>query len=363
MTQKNILYPFRRAHGYVYEMCLKGKKYIKLIIYLVFPLGKKFLIPGTPEHRNLGDSAIVIAEKRFIENCGIPINRIKEITFSEYKKYNKLIRNLILRNTVIAQLGGGNMGDQWIEEEQLHRDLLTDFPNNRQIIFPQTVFYTSTDFGEHEKQKSVEYYNGRKKITLFARENNSYEFMKTLYPETSVFLAPDIVLSSTQDAFGVHKQKRDKILLCLRNDVEKAMTPEVHAQIEHYLKEHEFSYRITDMYSTSSVSKNNRYDCVRRKMGEFASARLVITDRLHGMVFSAITGTPCIVFGNYNYKVEGTYEWIKYLDFIRFVKSVEEMEQVFSHLYFMERCEYNNIPLLSNFDKLTKIIKEYWTED
>ena len=116
------------------------------------------------------------------------------------------------------------------------------------------------------------------------------------------------------------------------------------------------------MYSTGYVSKNNRYDCIRRKMEEFASARLVITDRLHGMVFSAITGTPCIVFGNYNYKVEGTYEWIKYLKYIRFVKSVDEMEKVFSQLYFMERCEYNNSPLLSKFEILAKIVKEYWTE-
>lgn len=363
MRNKNILYPLRRIHGVMNDVYERIKKNVTIAAYITFPLGKKILIPGTPEHKNLGDSAIVIAQKKILENCGVPVNRIKEVTFSEYRLYRKLLIRLIDRNVLITQLGGGNMGDQWIEEEQLHRDLLTDFPNNRQIIFPQTVFYTATDLGEQEKQKSVKYYNGRKEITLFARENNSYELMKTLYPGTSVLLAPDIVLSSTQDAFGVQKQKRNKILLCLRNDVEKAMTPKVHAQIEHYLKEHEFSYRITDMYSTSSVSKNNRYDCVRRKMLEFASARLVITDRLHGMVFSAITGTPCIVFGNYNYKVEGTYEWIKYLDYIRFVKSVEEMEQVFSHLYFMERCEYNNIPLLSNFDKLTKIIKEYWTED
>lgn len=362
MKNKDILYPLRRIHGAVNNVYERIKKEFALVVYITFPLGKKILIPGTPEHQNLGDSAIVIAQKEFLKKCGIPDNRIKEVSFSEYKLYRKLLVRFVNKNLLITQVGGGNMGNQWIEEEQLHRDLLTDFPNNSQIIFPQTVFYTSTDFGEQEKQKSVKYYNGREKITLFARENKSYEIMKALYPETSVLLVPDIVLSTTQDVFGVQKQKRDKILLCLRNDVEKAMTADSNAQIEHYLKVHEFSYRITDMYSIGYVSKNNRYDCIRRKMEEFASARLVITDRLHGMVFSAITGTPCIVFGNYNYKVEGTYEWIKYLKYIRFVKSVDEMEKVFSQLYFMERCEYNNSPLRSKFEILAKIVKEYWTD-
>ena len=32
------------------------------------------------------------------------------------------------------------------------------------------------------------------------------------------------------------------------------------------------------------------------------------------MIFATITNTPCIVFSNYNYKVEGVYQWIKNVD-------------------------------------------------
>ena len=46
---------------------------------------------------------------------------------------------------------------------------------------------------------------------------------------------------------------------------------------------------------------------VYNKLTEFASARLVITDRLHGLIFSAITNTPCIAFDNLSGKVHGTY--------------------------------------------------------
>lgn len=357
MREEDILYPLRRIHGVMHTTYEQLKKNISIAVYLFFPYGRKVLIPGTPEHQNLGDSAIVIAQKKFLEKCGISADRIKELTFSEYKHNSKFLQKLINTNIVIMQLGGGNMGDQWIEEEKLHRELLINFPENTEIVFPQTVFYTATDFGEEEKRKSVKYYNGRKKFILFAREKKSYELMKSIYPDTSVLLVPDIVLSASRDTFGVQTQKREDILLCLRNDVEKSMTSEEQIYIGSYLKRHEYLFKVTDMYSGCTVTKENRNDCVRRKMEEFASARLVITDRLHGMVFAAITGTPCIVFENYNYKVEGTYEWIKYLPYIRFVRSTAEMEKVFPELLMQKDCKYDNKPLQPYFKKLEDIVK------
>ena len=35
-------------------------------------------------------------------------------------------------------------------------------------------------------------------------------------------------------------------------------------------------------------------------MSEIGKRKVVVTDRLHGMIFCAITGTPCVVFSNYN---------------------------------------------------------------
>ena len=47
------------------------------------------------------------------------------------------------------------------------------------------------------------------------------------------------------------------------------------------------------------------------------------TDRLHGMIFAFITGTPAIVFSNNNHKIEGAYEWIKDCGYIYFIKNGE----------------------------------------
>ena len=71
-------------------------------------------------------------------------------------------------------------------------------------------------------------------------------------------------------------------------------------------------------YKFIEWNEEHHRKCVIDKLQEFSTARLVITDRLHGMVFAAITGTACIAFRNYNYKIEGTYEWIEYLQYIQF---------------------------------------------
>ena len=51
---------------------------------------------------------------------------------------------------------------------------------------------------------------------------------------------------------------------------------------------------------------------------------VVITDRLHGMILSIITGTPCIVFGNNYHKVESSYySWFKDLEYVSFIQQKE----------------------------------------
>jgi exopolysaccharide biosynthesis predicted pyruvyltransferase EpsI len=58
--------------------------------YMNFPIGEKFYIVGTPEHGNIGDSAIVIAERNFLNQCLRADGYIKELTVAECNKYGNL---------------------------------------------------------------------------------------------------------------------------------------------------------------------------------------------------------------------------------------------------------------------------------
>jgi len=318
--------------------------------------GMRVLVLGSPLHSNLGDSAILIAEIEFILKSGIPQKKILEIAFPQYYEYQDEYSKLTKKSCPIFGLGGGNMGNQWKIEEQFRYDLLDAFPNNPITIFPQTIYYLPNS--EDDIKKSISYYNGRKGLTLVAREKLSEETMKRLYPNTPVLLTPDIVLSSTMEDFGAVEQERKGALLCVRSDAEKSVDNAVWNELEQAISNMSQAVVRTDMHSDCEVTKENRKECVRKKMQEFCGAELVITDRLHGMIFAAITGTPCIVFSNYNHKVKGTYEWISYLPYIRYVETIEEAKMVIPELLAMKDCKYDNAPLKPYFDKLAEVVRD-----
>lgn len=316
------------------------------------PFGKKAFLLGTPLHGNLGDSAITLAHIAFLKQCGY--TQPKEINFIDSSGYYRdIIRKAIWKHDILSLLGGGNMGDQWFSEELFRRTVLRDFPRKKILIFPQTIYYTDTENGQKEKEASVAYYNDPR-ITLVARERPSYDEMKRLYPNANVLLTPDIVLSLPMQRFDT---KREGILLCLRSDVEKSLGKDVEYTLKQLAEATGLTVARTDTMTEESITMQNRSDAVRKKLRAFASAKLVITDRLHGMIFAAITGTPCIVFSNYNQKVRGTYEWISYLPYIKFAQSVKEAAEFLPELLAMENCVYDNTPLKPYFDQLEKVIQ------
>ena len=106
---RRVLNRIRYLHDCCHAKYKKFKEYVKTIKYLKTPFGKKVYVIGTPEHSNLGDSAIVISEKYFLTKCGLSSKRVKEITFEEYMNNRKLICSLINKKQLICHVGGGNM--------------------------------------------------------------------------------------------------------------------------------------------------------------------------------------------------------------------------------------------------------------
>ncbi len=319
---------------------------------------KKVILVGTPTHSNIGDSAIVIAEHHFLNNCGFSKRHILELSVSAYERRKDRVLSMLRKNPsiLVCLHGGGNMGDQWPKEETFRRAVLTELPVRSILLFPQTIFYSDTKAGKAFEQDSIKVYDSRHDLTIVAREQTSFQIIKTLYPNTKSMIAPDIVLSETLDQFGVSPAKRNGVLLCLRTDPEKSVSEETWKSLESYLNKKKLRHYRSDMYSPCIVTPQNRKKVVRTKMKEFSKADLVITDRLHGMVFAAITGTPCIVFSNYNHKVFGTYEWIQYLPYIHFSESLEDAERFIPELLDLHGGTFDNTPLLPFFEQLKAAI-------
>lgn len=322
--------------------CLKRKikaviVYIRWVKRLWHPNSKCAYLIGTPTHTNIGDSAIVVAEREFLCKCGY--DKVIEVTIREYEIYRKCIVRLMPKHAIIFLPGGGNMGSLWPVEERWRRQIIEDFALHKIVVFPQTIYYSEDVDAIHLKDKSLSVYNTKRNLTIVARERKSFELMKQLYPDLNVLLTPDVVLSMEYQSFDV---KRNGILICFRHDKEKELLLSDEEQMINELQKKGYTVKLTDTISNIEITTENRDAVVRKKLKEFASAQLVITDRLHGMIFSVITGTPCIAFGNNHHKVKGTYEWIESLEYIDFVENIEEAKEKIDELYKMENCVFHN---------------------
>ena len=354
----DILYPLRCLRGSLHHAAAerKERQHFRRFLKSADP---ETVIFGTPLHTNLGDGAIVCAEALFLARCGLSTEKTIEVTFPDAKKYLTMLSKVFAKKDVLFCFhGGGNMGDQWFPEEQFRREALSAFRDKKALVFPQTVYYTDTEKGFSEQEKSVPFYNRSKNFTLAAREISSYDSMRRLYPNANCLLTPDIVLSTVLDDYDTAETERHGILLCARSDMEKKTDRSLWAALDSWLTQSGKATQYTDMYSDIPVTKDNRRMVVSKKMQEFRSAELVITDRLHGMVFSAIAGTPCVVFGNCNHKVKGTYDWISYLPYIKYVETLDEAKEAVTELQTLRNCRFSNEPLLPHFQKLSdEIIK------
>ena len=357
---KDIFYPLRAFHGQMYEKKKENEKHRQHRKLLKSSTPDTIFLLGTPVHPNIGDNAIALAELMFLQKI-LPQDRpILEVTEEMFKKNKELVIQRIKKTGAgpIIWHGGGNMGDLWTDQERMRKTAFEAFGTKRIIAFPQTIYYSDTERGRSLAEASVPLYNGKPGLTLMAREPRSYEIMKALYPDTDIRLMPDIVLSASAEAFGVLPQQRSGVLMCLRNDVEKSVQDAVWETLKERIVQSCETFRVTDMDAGIMTDQQNRLEIVRKKMQEFRGAKLAVTDRLHGMVFAALTGTPCIVLSNYNHKVKSTYEWIRYLPFIRYADTLQEAELALPELLSVGECKFDNAPLIPFFDQLAEIVLE-----
>lgn len=304
---------------------------------------KRVYFLDAPEYGNLGDQAIAYALQTFMKD------NFKEYSYYEiqednYLKYYKWLKNNIRESDIICLMGGGNMGDLYQRYEAIRRSIIKTFKNNKIIIFPQTIDYGADSYGKREIKKSQKIYNSNNNLLLMAREEKTYNIMRELYKNCTVILTPDIVLYLDYKDFV---ERKNSVGLCLRNDKEKILKDEDREKIFNKYKNHiDISTHIGD---SVRINENNRREIVENKLKQFSENSLVITDRLHGMIFSYITNTPCIAFNNSNGKIKGVYKWIEGKGKVNFVEKFEN--------YTFPNITNKNIEFKEVIEKLKLFLK------
>lgn len=302
----------------------------------------------TPEHGNLGDHAIAQSEQIMFRKLGISVI---EVTGKELLRRQRLHLLKLMNGRPILVHGGGFLGTIWFDAEVLLRDVIAKNHRSGILLLPNTVFYENTEHGQQELKKSEEIYNAHPNLEIFLREPLSYRFAKQHYRNVS--LVPDMVmLQNRSDAVA----QRSGCLLCLRGDHERTRSAEDEATIRECVArrfgENVFNRDMVVDYPIPTAARDQELD---RQYRAFRSAELVVTDRLHGMVFSAVTGTPCVVIDSMSPKVRGCYEWLSHLDYIRFCDDIAHFPELCDSLPKGGRA-YDNADLLSRFAPLEDAI-------
>lgn len=260
-----------------------------------------------PNYGNLGDQAITIASQQFL-NDYFPYCNIVNVSIDDTYRSLRAILTVCGEEDCFVLQGGGNFGSLYPYIENLRLFCVKHIKKNRIVSFPVSVFYTKDRKGRMLFKKGRRIYGRNKNLVLFAREKYSFELLKQLYPDTSVCLVPDIALY--MDVSRDESVRDEKVIVCLRKDKESAIGTGANALIDRIRSEFR-NVEIIDTAEKRWIPDSARKDEVGSVIRLFSTARMIVTDRMHGMVFAFLANTPCVAIESMGDKVRGTYGWIK----------------------------------------------------
>lgn len=332
-----MLKQIKSIFSYFYIRYVKLKKYISytfniiLISLKVLHKARRIWIFDCADYANIGDLAISKTEIEFLQEV-FPKHYIIATGMAQFSIAKHILFPLVKNKDIIFLHGGGNVGNFYKRGENLRRIIIKRFPHNHIILFPQTIYFSKDKEGQNEFEITKKIYSSHKKLLLSARESISYQTFINNF-KNQVVLIPDIVFLLKIPPL---QKKREGALICLRNDIESILTQKEKTTIIKLLESKFNRIEHTDTVGDSSSN------AVINKINLFQEKELIITDRIHGMIFAAISGTPCIVLSNYNHKVIGTYNWLIELDYIRLAKSIKDIEKHLSDIDLQKTYTYNN---------------------
>lgn len=303
---------------------------------------KRIFYFGIPMHPNIGDLAQCVCIRNFFKKI-YPDYLVVEIDSTVFMDSTKILRSklkkIICKSDLIFFQSGYCTQDLGGVEDLMHQAVIQDYPQNKLVMLPQTIFFNSE---EREKQAS-RIYNAHKYLLFLSRDAVSHRKAEKIFPDVMKLLFPDIVTTM----IGTMKINcsRKGILMCMRNDSEK------------YYSDYEIDKLKTqlnvltdvDILDTTVMKRINALspdlnEYVETFIKNFGHYKLVITDRYHGTIFSLVAGTPVIVIKTTDHKVKTGVEWFKGIyDSIVYIDEIADVSG-YAKTMLQKEWEYYNAP-------------------
>jgi len=279
---------------------------------------KKVVVTLAGFYQNLGDMALTYSQKEFIQSV-LPDYDVLLFPSTHTYSHMKALKRVVGPSDIITTIAGGNMDDVYPSLENARRYVVRSFPRHPVISFPQTFAFTETPNGRRALKRSARTYDAHPRMTVFGREPQSLALMKAAFTRTRVEYCPDIVLSLGNHDAG---HERSGIMLTVRDDKEVQLTSGERAGIRQIIEAK------TDDIVVKDTVDVDLADCQPETFEEtlkdfwdlLSTRRVVVTDRLHCMIFCVNTRTPVVVLPNSNHKIAGTYHsWLRGYPYVRYL--------------------------------------------
>ncbi len=285
-----------------------------------FDRSQRCIYVDYPLHTNVGDLLINLGTEQLFREQQLNIWRRYN-----YYDFPRRVPDVSDKDVFLLH-GGGNFGDLWFDFQGLRERIIAQYPRNRVIVLPQTVYYGSPE----EERASLARMKQHQNLHVFARDFCSLERLQrgglecvSAMPDTAHALLGTIDDASAVPGTGV--------LRILRQDREASSVPSALDGIHGDTRDWEagvFSKPrvLAHLVVVNIMKGTGRYgppiDCHQLWYGHrdrliqdairlFSQYETIMTNRLHAMLLGLFLGKRVIVFDNNYGKLSSYYQsWL-----------------------------------------------------
>lgn len=166
-----------------------------------------------PYYQNVGDALIWQGELDFLK--GFPYG------CKGMSSFQTPVPSTIQQDDIILLQGGGNFGDLWEHPQNYRNQVIEQYPNNKIIIFPQSVFWQDN----RNMKAYAEFLSRHLNVTICARDTYSYNLLSENF-KNDILLLPDMAFCIDTKRWKKPQEAKTSLLM-KREDKEQKTFAEI----------------------------------------------------------------------------------------------------------------------------------------
>lgn len=324
-----------------------------------------------PDYLNIGDHLIWLGTVFYLTD----VLRTKINYAASIEDFSEELMEKQVGQAPIFLQGGGNLGDLWLKHQEFRERIISKYRNQPIIILPQTIYFKN----QANLKRAANVFNSHPNLTIFTRDNYSYETACQQFHNCQIIKAPDMAFNLVNiPGLSFQVNEKSSILYHCRRDYknfsneslelpslvvedwvsykwisrENPVNPKAwywkRPDIARLLREvwqrglshpsewlsrqiwqnfHPYTNKFNTIYNPS-LSRHS-WSLMHSGMYQLKQPRLIITNRMHGHILCLILNIPHIFLPGSYHKNKSFYEtWTNQIPFCKLVEDASQIKKV-----------------------------------